>query len=143
LVSGIPADSTYKRPERAGPRGRPLEEVPLHGDGQILETLAAVEDALAGFRPDVGHHGDDVQPIRDAVVGVPDVDLGRDGADVPVVTLERTFPVVIPAFIAVDVAGEQAAFGHHDPVVDGLGPSGHGQRESEENRRQFLDHSAG
>ena len=117
--------------------------------GEVLAThddwmraLAAVEDALAGPRPDVGHHRDDVEPIGDAVVGVPDVGLRRDGADVPVFPLESTFPVVVPAFIAVEVAREQGAFAHHDPVIDGLGPGGHGKRETDENRRQLLDHDA-
>ena len=36
-----------------------------------------------------------------------------------------------------------AAFGHHDPVIDGLGPGGHGERQEDTNRREFLHHSAG
>ena len=39
------------------------------------KPLHAVEHALAGAGPDVRHHRDDVQPVRDAVVGGPDVGL--------------------------------------------------------------------
>jgi hypothetical protein len=101
-----------------------------------------MKDALAGLCPDVGHHRDDVQTVRDTVVGVPDVGFRGDGADVSVLTLESAFPVVIPGFVAIDVAREQGVSGHHDSVVDGLGAGGHGERHEAEKQRDFVDQSA-
>ena len=74
---------------------RPLEQTVLRGQRDVLEATHAREHALAGAGPHVRDRRDDVQPVRDAVVGRPQIGLGRDGSDIAIPTLQRSFPVLI------------------------------------------------
>lgn len=104
-------------------------------------TSAAPAEKVEWPDEQIRHHRDHVQPIGDAVVGVPHVGLRRDGADVSVVTLERAFPVVIPCVMAVEAAREQRSSGDHDAVIDGLRARGHGNEQNDRKQRECVDHN--
>ena len=103
--------------ERASTGWAGAEEPQLYAERQILKPAQIVQHPLASVRPDVGQTRHDAEPVGDGVSRDQRNALRRQRADVPVRSLQGSFPVLIPAVVGVEYARAQRPLGHHEPVV--------------------------
>lgn len=119
-------------------RGRPFEKAVFPRQCDVLKTALALEHALAGLGPDVGHGAEESQPAREAIHGVPRIGFGGHRPEVPVHALEGSLPVLLPTVVRVETSGLELVLAHHDPIVDRLGLNGHAQRREQNEKQECL-----
>jgi len=76
-----------------------------------------MKHALAGVCPDVWKRRHESQSLGNAVSADEGGALRRQRADVPVRSLERSFPILVPAIVRVENARGQRPLRQHQSVV--------------------------
>ena len=114
-----------KGPQRAVLLQTLFQKVVFGRHRNILEPFHVVQHALAGMGPDKRHGRDQIQPVVNTVIGIPDVGLCADAPEIAVRALQTAFPVFVPAVVRVEIPCEQRAPRDQKAIVDGLSLSQH------------------